>query len=495
MIRLVITLMISLCVGQSYGQSLVDFPTLIFPVFLENSFGVTTEVPSDTCVNIKGQLTSEVGEAITLDYVRVQIIDLDTEQVIKSNTEADGSFTHCVPCGHTFIVLAYPRDYYCDEVKFETKIADCQSGQTLELLLPLQPFQIQESEIEGSNMTSVEMDSISKLRAANKSFLESISVVEDLPPEETKTIEEAKETPVEYVAPPSPRIQTEIIEEDESFDQVENEDVEILVEDIKELPIEKEEKVEAASTVENITTAPKSVLKPSLNLTSIYYPFNSDDLDQNDKATLDELAMYLLEHPELRLNVSSYTDPRGTKAYNKWLAKKRAQKVIEYLLKNGVEQTRLIAKAEGEISEVANYADARRTDLEIMTTEESTVESGLGNNNTYLSNIYYDFDAYQLNAPSRADLQKVIDHLLSRPELTVEVRSHTDARGSSKYNQWLSQKRANEVVRKMVAAGVGEDRIKGIGLGEKELVNDCSDGVACNKTKHAENRRTEFVFL
>ena len=78
------------------------------------------------------------------------------------------------------------------------------------------------------------------------------------------------------------------------------------------------------------------------------------------------------------------------------------------------------------------------------------------------------------------------------PDLILELRSHTDSRGPSEHNLWLSKKRANEGLNYLITRGINKSRLKGIGFGESKLVNRCHDGMECSEEEHANNRRLEF---
>lgn len=121
-----------------------------------------------------------------------------------------------------------------------------------------------------------------------------------------------------------------------------------------------------------------------------------------------------------------------------------------------------------------------------------TFEEGQPQPVPYLLHIYYDFDDYHLRDDAIPELEKLLKMLQENPDYIVEVASHTDARGSKRYNLKLSQKRANEVVKWLVAHGVDRDRLVPRGYGETRPVNDCADYVPCNERDHQLNRRTEF---
>jgi cell division protein FtsN len=75
------------------------------------------------------------------------------------------------------------------------------------------------------------------------------------------------------------------------------------------------------------------------------------------------------------------------------------------------------------------------------------------------------------------------------------LASHTDCRGTSRYNEELSQRRANGVVEYLVQKGINRDRMRPVGYGESEPRNHCNDGISCTEDEHARNRRTEVRIL
>ena len=81
------------------------------------------------------------------------------------------------------------------------------------------------------------------------------------------------------------------------------------------------------------------------------------------------------------------------------------------------------------------------------------------------------------------------------PTLRIELSSHTDSRGTHKYNERLSQRRADAAVNYIVSRGIARDRLVAKGYGETRLVNHCEDGVSCTPAQHQANRRTEVEVL
>ncbi len=109
-----------------------------------------------------------------------------------------------------------------------------------------------------------------------------------------------------------------------------------------------------------------------------------------------------------------------------------------------------------------------------------------------LDNIFYDFDKSTLRPESKRELDQLVRALAMLPGLDIQLRSHTDSRGTESYNKDLSQRRAQSVVDYLIDNGIAASRFTAKGFGESQLVNECSDGVECSEEKHQNNRRTEF---
>ena len=109
-----------------------------------------------------------------------------------------------------------------------------------------------------------------------------------------------------------------------------------------------------------------------------------------------------------------------------------------------------------------------------------------------VENIYYDLAKWNIREDAAVELDKLLVTLKDNPGIIVELGSHTDSRGKSKYNLDLSQKRAESAVSYLVENGINSTRISARGYGETKLVNRCKDGVKCSERRHQKNRRTEL---
>ncbi|MEM1118893.1 MAG: OmpA family protein [Bacteroidota bacterium] len=135
---------------------------------------------------------------------------------------------------------------------------------------------------------------------------------------------------------------------------------------------------------------------------------------------------------------------------------------------------------------VTNQQPATSNQQPIPLTVGNTIE---------LKNIYYDFDKYYIREGSAESLDWVVRLMQKYPSLVLELTSHTDARGTTNYNNWLSRKRAKSAVKYITDRGISPFRLQAIGYGETQIRNECEDGVDCSEEDHQYNRRTEIRVL
>ncbi len=153
------------------------------------------------------------------------------------------------------------------------------------------------------------------------------------------------------------------------------------------------------------------------------------------------------------------------------------------------EAARLLAERlqkEKEAAEVAAAEKAKKDAEEARRAKLLTQISNLGN-------VYFKLNSSYLTNQDKVLLDELVAIMESEPSLMIKVTAHTDSRGTEKYNQWLSERRAERTVEYVLSKGISEDRINHEAFGETRLVNECKDGVYCTEDKHAQNRRSEFV--
>ncbi|GAB3897319.1 OmpA family protein [Spirosoma agri] len=112
-----------------------------------------------------------------------------------------------------------------------------------------------------------------------------------------------------------------------------------------------------------------------------------------------------------------------------------------------------------------------------------------------IDNIYYDLDRFSLRSDASRELDRLVATMRKYPSLVIEIRSHTDSRGDATHNKILSTERAKAVASYLNSKGISRKRMVAVGMGESQLVNNCTDGVICTDAEHQRNRRTEFKVI
>jgi peptidoglycan-associated lipoprotein len=83
-----------------------------------------------------------------------------------------------------------------------------------------------------------------------------------------------------------------------------------------------------------------------------------------------------------------------------------------------------------------------------------------------IDNIFYDFDKATLRPESKTALDEMAQVLRDNPNVTIEMASHTDRKGSDEYNLDLSARRARSVIDYLISVGISADRLQSQGYGE-----------------------------
>ena len=122
--------------------------------------------------------------------------------------------------------------------------------------------------------------------------------------------------------------------------------------------------------------------------------------------------------------------------------------------------------------------------------------------------IEYKTASSDLQPQYKDSLNYLYDIMTDNPTLIIQLRSHTDHRGSTPANQKLSQRRAQSCVNYLVKEkGINSARIKAIGMGENEpiksvggisLTKQYIDKLKSKEEKDAalqRNRRTDFKVI
>ncbi len=117
-------------------------------------------------------------------------------------------------------------------------------------------------------------------------------------------------------------------------------------------------------------------------------------------------------------------------------------------------------------------------------------------NQIVINPIFFDFDKWNIRTDAQYELENIVDVMRAHPNMVIKIESHTDSRGSDRYNMKLSDRRAKSTMDYLLSREIAAERVESaIGYGESQLLNKCSNGVKCTEEEHQLNRRSYFYIL
>lgn len=175
------------------------------------------------------------------------------------------------------------------------------------------------------------------------------------------------------------------------------------------------------------------------------------------------------------------------------------------------------------INEEVNYTITVEKEGEVLKTQDAITTVGLNESTDFikeflvvvidektvirLPEVRYDYDSHVLqvndSVNSKDSLNYLYNLMVENPTIIVQLRSHTDCRGSDAYNRKLAQRRAQSCVDYLVdEKGIAKERLVPLGRGEDEPL----PGLGCNEIErlptraekeaaHQLNRRTDCKIL
>lgn len=215
---------------------------------------------------------------------------------------------------------------------------------------------------------------------------------------------------------------------------------------------------------------------------------NDDSLVEGRKGTLDSVWVYLYNTTDGTID-TTLSDAEGK--YKFLLKPEKNYRLV-------AEKDFYFLKSEKTLSTIGATGDTLKAELELYKIQGVI----------RLVNIYYDFDKYNIRPDAAKELDRVYQLLEKYPDMEIELRSHTDCRGTATYNDRLSSNRAKSAVQYLVKKGKNNGlellpRVVAASFGESMPVYadlcDTEQGLRDNEIskeladKHQVNRRTEFV--
>jgi outer membrane protein OmpA-like peptidoglycan-associated protein len=121
-----------------------------------------------------------------------------------------------------------------------------------------------------------------------------------------------------------------------------------------------------------------------LTLGDVLFDTGRAELNPGAARNLDQLARFLNDHPERRIQIDGFTDNVGTEAYNQELSLRRADSVKSALISRGIDPARIGTQGYGKGFPVANNTDSggrqlnRRVEVVIGADNGSAVSGRTG---------------------------------------------------------------------------------------------------------------------
>lgn len=117
---------------------------------------------------------------------------------------------------------------------------------------------------------------------------------------------------------------------------------------------------------------PEGIQRTMIRLSNTLFAFDKFNLSSEARVMLDEVAAWLKQNPELKVEIGGHTDDRGSDEYNQRLSENRAKSVYDYFVQSGVDASRLSYKGYGESRPIATNETEegrqanRRVELQIV---------------------------------------------------------------------------------------------------------------------------------
>jgi peptidoglycan-associated lipoprotein len=122
----------------------------------------------------------------------------------------------------------------------------------------------------------------------------------------------------------------------------------------------------------------KIIMQKPIVLENIYYDLDKDDIRADAAVELDKLAQLMRDNPEIEIELASHTDDRAPDDYNLDLSDRRARSAVRYLVTQGINASRMVARGYGETQLIIKEAQTeeehqvnRRTEFKVTKYDKS----------------------------------------------------------------------------------------------------------------------------
>ena len=128
----------------------------------------------------------------------------------------------------------------------------------------------------------------------------------------------------------------------------------------------------AYAVVEKNVYLKKIKVGESIILRNIFFDYGKYSLRDESQFELGRVFKIMTDNPSIKVEISGHTDNKGSDTFNQKLSENRAKSVVEFLISNGIDKTRLTYKGYGEEQPISSNdteegrQENRRTEFKIV---------------------------------------------------------------------------------------------------------------------------------
>ncbi|HSC67720.1 MAG TPA: OmpA family protein [Cellvibrio sp.] len=229
----------------------------------------------------------------------------------------------------------------------------------------------------------------------------------------------------------------------------------------------------------------------------IQFEINRAEIPRAESERLNAAGSFMKKYPDTKAVIEGHTDNVGSEQSNLALSQRRADTVLQYLVGQQIDASRITTVAKGEAEPVANNdtEEGRRANRRIHTAIDCVNDvAGLSLPETRITLaalVEFDANTVEVKEQYHADLERAANYLRDNPNVTAHVEGHAADLASTEKAQQVSERRAANVVDYLVEKfGIDRSRLTAEGFGKTRRI-------AYNSTDEGkqQNRRVNIVLI
>jgi outer membrane protein OmpA-like peptidoglycan-associated protein len=231
----------------------------------------------------------------------------------------------------------------------------------------------------------------------------------------------------------------------------------------------------------------------------VFFDFNQDF--PNQQSILDFNQWIVLNKNIEVLKLAGYCDSVDTKQYNKVLAERRIESIVQLLKENNVKVNQNLERnAVGEeFKQSKIQAENRKVTIFYKEEEQKPIESQLtkqiknakAGETIKLPNLYFYNNSPQIVPSSISTLDQLLSAMEENPNLKIEIQGHICCQTVHDIGD-VSSARARAIYNYLLRFNINQDRMTYKGFGSSRPVHKIPEK---NEDEANDNRRVEILII